>query len=88
VDLPTPPLPLKTRTTWETLEREVWSSDRSFCLAATAAGEEKAPVEQADWLGQPAQAEAFPAFWEVGPTQPSFASEGASPEDDIVSYLF
>lgn len=49
-----------------------------------AAGDEKAPVEHADWFGQPAHADAFPAVWEVGPTQPSLASVGASPGDDIL----
>ena len=56
-------------------------------MAASAAGEEKAPDEQADWLGQPAHAEAFPAPWEVGPTQPSLALEGTSPEDDDIIFV-
>lgn len=51
-------------------------------MAASAAGEENAPEEQAPWFGQPAQAAALPASWEVGPTQPSLALDGAS--DDMV----
>ena len=52
-------------------------------MAATAAGEENDPVEQAPWLGQPAQAAALPASWEVGPTHPSLALDGAA--DDMVA---
>lgn len=47
-------------------------------------GDENVPEEQAAWLGQPAQAEDFPALAEVGPTQPSLALEGAS---DMVGVL-
>ena len=53
-------------------------------MAATAAGEENDPVEQAPWLGQPAQAAALPASWEVGPTHPSLALDGAA--DDMVRF--
>lgn len=76
--LPTPPFPLRTNTTCDTLFNAFWSSDRSFSLAARAAGEEKVPVEQAAWFGQPAQAEDLPALAEVGPTQPWFALEGGT----------
>lgn len=54
-------------------------------MAASAAGEEKAPEEQAPWFGQPAQAAALPASWEVGPTHPSLALDGAA--DDMVGIL-
>lgn len=36
------------------------------------------PEEQADWLGQPAQAEDLPALEDVGPTQPSLALDGGA----------
>ncbi len=51
-------------------------------MAASAAGEEKDPEEQAPWFGQPAQAAALPASWEAGPTHPSLALDGAA--DDMV----
>jgi hypothetical protein len=62
--------------------------DFSASRAEMAAGDENAPEEQADLFGQPSHAEALPAFWEVGPTQPSLALAGvllALPpvEDDI-----
>lgn len=63
---------------WEMFDRAFWRSDRSFSLAARAAGEEKVPEEQAAWFGQPAQAEDFPAEEEVGPTQPSLALGGGA----------
>ena len=91
--LPTPPFPLKTSMTCEMLESAFRSIDFSASLAEMAAGDENAPEEQADLLGHPAHAEALPAFWEVGPTQPSLALAGAlvaSPpggEVDIVLIL-
>ena len=86
--LPTPPLPLSTSTTWDTSDSELRRTARSPSLAASAAGDENAPDEQAVWFGQPAHADAFPASEEVGPTHPSLASEGASPpvEEDIVLF--
>ena len=50
-------------------------------------GDENAPDEQADWLGHPAQADALPASWEVGPTQPSFAFDGFSPFNDDIQLM-
>lgn len=91
--LPTPPFPLKTSMTCEMLESAFRSIDFSASLAEMAAGDENAPEEQADLLGHPSHAEALPAFWEVGPTQPSLALAGAlvaSPsggEVDIVLIL-
>ncbi len=88
--LPTPPFPLKTSMTCEILESACCSIDFSASLAEMAAGDENAPEEQTDLLGHPSHAEALPAFWDVGPTQPSLALAGvmfASPvgeEDDIV----
>ena len=60
--LPTPPFPDNTRMTCDTFDSAFWSTIFSFSLAATAAGDEKAPVEHDDWLGQPAQADALPAL--------------------------
>ena len=60
--LPTPPLPLRTRMTCETLESALRNIDFSASRDAVAAGEENAPEEQADLLGQPSQASALPAF--------------------------
>ena len=54
-------------------------------MAASAAGEEKDPEEQAPWFGQPAQAAALPASWEAGPTHPSLALDGAA--DDMVGLM-
>ena len=83
---PTPPFPLSTSMTCDTSDNDVCNIDASFSLAAMAAGEEYAPEEQADWFGQPAQAEDLPASCEVGPTHPALASEGASmpSEEDMI----
>ena len=64
----------------------------SASWAATASGLLNFPEEQADWLGQPAQAEALPASSDCGPTHPSFALDGGGPaageaeEEDMVFY--
>jgi hypothetical protein len=87
VDLPTPPFPDKTNTTWETFSRDLWRVSCSCWALAIASGELKAPDEQAALLGQPSQALADPADSEVGPTHPSFAFDGMSmfvADDDIV----
>jgi len=70
------------------LDSAFCNNDFSTSRAEMEAGDENAPEEQADLFGQPSHAEALPAFWEVGPTQPSLALAGvllALPpvEDDI-----
>ena len=45
------------------------------------------PDEQADWLGQPAQAEALPASSDCGPTQPSLALDGGASEEDDMMFV-
>ena len=76
VDLPTPPFPDSTSTTWDTLERAARMSAASRCWAKTASGELNLPELQSPWLGQPSHADAFPASFDAGPTQPSLASSG------------
>ena len=43
-----------------------------------ASGELKAPEAQADWLGQPSQAEFFPAVSASGPTHSELALAGVA----------
>mmetsp|Transcript_15325 Transcript_15325/g.51545 ORF Transcript_15325/g.51545 Transcript_15325/m.51545 type:complete len:259 (+) Transcript_15325:433-1209(+) len=76
VDLPTPPLPERTRSLCLTLLR------RSLTRSGVGSTALPAPEAHAEALGQPAHAEALPAASDAGPTQPSFAAAASI----IVSY--
>lgn len=62
VDLPTPPLPDKTRILWRTEDR------RAVMIEMSGSGPFGAEAHMA-WLGQPAQAEDWPAVCDSGPGQ-------------------
>ena len=69
VDLPTPPLPERTRTLWRTPERRAAMAATSGSISGAAF---PAPAAQTGALGQPAQAEALPASAALVPGQPVF----------------
>ena len=62
VDLPTPPLPERTRILCRIL-------DRRAVMRGTSGSGPLGVVAQIDWLGQPAQEEAWPAWVDSGPGQ-------------------
>jgi hypothetical protein len=70
--LPTPPFPLSTSTLC------LICAIRSFtkAMAGSSTTALLAPDAHAAWFGHPAQADAFPAVSDDGPTHPSFASSG------------